>query len=177
MGTHVQGTICVIIRALYGLKTSANAWRNHLCTTLKDMGFQFSLADNDVWLRKDIRSDGTNYYTYILVYVDDILICSHDPTRYMNQLTQRYYVKKDSIGPPSIYLGSTFKKVTDRSGSQAWASSSDKYVKEAVEVAFNRSKAMGIKLQRCAKSPTSPFSNIKYRPELDVTTLCNVAEH
>ena len=77
----------------------------------------------------------------------------------------------------SIYLGSTFKKVTHRSGSQTWASSSDKYVKEAVEVAFNRSKAMGIKLQLCAKSPTSPFSNIKYLSELDVTTLCNVAEY
>ena len=36
-GVYMQGTLCVIVRALYGLKTSANAWRNHLCTTLKGM--------------------------------------------------------------------------------------------------------------------------------------------
>ena len=84
---HMHGTVCVIVRALYGLKTSANAWRNHLCTTLKGMQFQFSLADNDVWLSKDTKSDGTSYYSYILVYVDDILMMSHDPSRYMKLLT------------------------------------------------------------------------------------------
>ena len=176
-GAHMEGTICVIVRALYGLKTSANAWRSHLCTTLKDMGFKFSLADNDLWLRKDVRPGGTEYYSYILVYVDDILICSHDPVRYMTQLTQRYYVKKDSIGPPNIYLGATYKKVTDRSGKQAWASSSDNYVKEATKVAFKRADLMGIKLDRKAKSPKNPFSNIKYRPELDVSVQCTTNEH
>ena len=176
-GVHMQGTVCVIVRALYGLKTSANAWRNHLCTTLKGMQFQFSLADNDVWLRKDTKPDGTSYYSYILVYVDDILIISHDPSRYMKLLTEKYYVKEDSIGPPKIYLGSTFKKVTDRSGKQAWASSSDKYVKEAVEVAFTRARDMNLKLKCCSKSPLNPFSNIKYRPELDVSTPCDADEH
>ena len=70
----MEGTICVIVRALCGLKTSDNAWRSHLCTTLKDMGFKFSLADDDLWLRKDVRPGGTEYYSYILVYVDAILM-------------------------------------------------------------------------------------------------------
>ena len=109
--------------------------------------------------------------------MDDILIVFHDPSRCMTQLTEKYYEKEESIGPPKIYLGSTFKKVTDRSGKQAWASSSDKYVKEAVEVAFTRARAMNLKLQSCTKSPTNPFSNIKYRPELDVSDPCNASEH
>ena len=49
----LDGTVCVIIRALYGLKTSTNAWRQVLCLTLnKKMGFKFSLADNDVWFKR-----------------------------------------------------------------------------------------------------------------------------
>ena len=63
-GPTLEGTVCVIIRALYGLKTSANAWRQALCQTLnKKMGFEFSLADNDVWLKKCSHPDGTEYYT------------------------------------------------------------------------------------------------------------------
>ena len=80
----MQGRVIVIIRALYGLKTSANAWRTHLCATLhKQMGFQYSYADNDVWMKSDVKPDGTKYYTYILIYVDDILIVSDNPSHYM----------------------------------------------------------------------------------------------
>ena len=50
---------------------------------------------------KKSRPDGTAYYTYILIYTDDILIVSHDPSLYMTQLEQAYYVKKDGIGPPT----------------------------------------------------------------------------
>ena len=48
-GPALKGSVLVITRALYGLKSSANAWKTHLCATLKNkMGFDFSLADNDV---------------------------------------------------------------------------------------------------------------------------------
>ena len=48
-GPSLEGTICVIIHGLYGLKTSANTWCQALCHALnRKMGFEFSLADNDV---------------------------------------------------------------------------------------------------------------------------------
>ena len=48
----VVGKICVIVRALYGLKSSGAAWRSHFANDLCDMGFQSSLASNpDVWMR------------------------------------------------------------------------------------------------------------------------------
>ena len=176
-GDHMEGTICVIVRALYGLKSSANAWRNHMCSTLTSMNFKFSLADNDLWLRRDTKPDGTPYYSYILVYVDDILIISHDPSKYMDQLKSRYYVKEASIGPPNIYLGAEFKKVTNRQGRSCWASSCNKYVREAVSIVFDRQSAMGIKLSKYNKSPKNPFSNLQYRPELDMSRLCDPDEH
>lgn len=65
----MKGGVVVIVRALYGLNTSENAWRTHLCTILqKGMNFQSSYADNDVWMKADTKAGGTDYYTYILIY-------------------------------------------------------------------------------------------------------------
>ena len=48
-------TVYVIVQALYALKISANSWRQDLCHTLnKNMGFESSLADNDVWFPKSL---------------------------------------------------------------------------------------------------------------------------
>ena len=65
------------------------------------MGFEFSLNDNEVLLKKSIWPDGTKYYTY----VDDVLIISRKSSRYMIQLEDAYYGKKERIGPPKLYFG------------------------------------------------------------------------
>lgn len=176
-GSHMEGSICIIVRALYGLKTSANAWRNHMCSTLRSMGFDHSLADNDVWFREDLKVDGSLYYSYILVYVDDILIVSESPNKYMDQLSKHYYVKDNSIGPPDLYLGTRYKRVKDRFGKTTWSSSTDTYVQEATKVVSERMETMGFKLLKKFKSPDHPFSNAQYRPELDLTDECSTDEH
>jgi len=38
-------------------------------------------ADNDVWYRPAIKPDGTKYYEHILVYTDDILCLSMNPSQ------------------------------------------------------------------------------------------------
>ena len=83
------------------------------------MGFTFSLVYNDVWYKEDTRLSGTKYYAHILVYVDDVLIVVHTLKTFILFLQKAYYDKESSIGPPSIYLGSQIKQVTDRSGKQA----------------------------------------------------------
>ena len=48
-GPTIKGNVLVIVRALYGPKSSANTWRTLFCKTLKfDMSFDFSHADNGV---------------------------------------------------------------------------------------------------------------------------------
>ena len=101
------------------------------------MGFGHGLADNDFWMKKDTKIDGTYYYSYILVYVDDILILSEDPKTYMQMLSEQYYIKDNSIGAPHLYLGTQYKLVTSRSGNPAWSSSTDRYVKEATSIVFD----------------------------------------
>ncbi len=48
-GQEYQGRSVLIMRALYGLKSSGAAWRAHLANTLHQLGFSLCLADPDVW--------------------------------------------------------------------------------------------------------------------------------
>ena len=74
-----EGRTILIVRALYGLKSSALAWRKHLADTIGNkLGFKSSLADPDVWLEAETSQEGKAYYAYILVYSDDILIIHED---------------------------------------------------------------------------------------------------
>ena len=71
-GAHA-GKPVLIIRALYGLKSLGQAWRSHFAQTLERIGFKSSLADPDVWFKPSAKATGEKYYTYLLVYVDDLL--------------------------------------------------------------------------------------------------------
>jgi len=63
----------IVRKALYGLKSSGAAFRAHLAETLYDMGLLLAKAGPDVWYRPAVKSNGIEYYEYILYYVDDIL--------------------------------------------------------------------------------------------------------
>ncbi len=49
--------VAVIVRALYGLKSSGAMWRSHFAANLRDMGFTSSLGDPDVWFRAAEKPD------------------------------------------------------------------------------------------------------------------------
>ena len=53
-----EGTIMIIKKALYGLKSSGAAFRAHLAETLYDIGFKPSKADPDFWMRQAVKPDG-----------------------------------------------------------------------------------------------------------------------
>ena len=71
-----KGSVMLIIRALYGLKSSGAAWRAKLAETLLAMGYTPTKADPDVWLTKATKPNGEEYYCYMLVYVD---VCRCQP--------------------------------------------------------------------------------------------------
>ena len=76
--------IVVVMRALYGLKSSTLQFRNFLTDILPNrMGFSSSLADPDLWYKAVTKSDGSEYYSYILVYVEDVLIIDEDQKQFM----------------------------------------------------------------------------------------------
>ena len=107
----LEGRLAVLTKALYGLKTSARAWRMHLVQVLEmELTFDACKADPDVWLCKATKEDGTAYYEMLLMYTDNILIVSHRLKEAMSQLDQNFLVKGDSIGLPKTYLGAQVGK-------------------------------------------------------------------
>ena len=68
---ELAGHNLVIVKALYGLKSSGKCWHDRLFEVLADMGFMPSKAEPDIWMR-----DAGDHYEYIACYVDDLLIAS-----------------------------------------------------------------------------------------------------
>ena len=95
-------------------------WRNHLADVIGNrLKFKSSLADPDLWFKPMTATDGTCYYAYILVCVDNILIIDKNTERFMDLLKERYTVKPSSIGEPKVYLGADISKAYYSDGSYA----------------------------------------------------------
>jgi len=129
-----EGRLAVIVLALYGLKSSANAWRNHLSESLRSLGWGPTLSDSDVWSRPATRDTGEEVYEYSLVCTDDLLCCSLSPKSHLGQVDSIFKLKEDSIKPPDLYLGATVSQHTsdEDPDKKHWSMGSEKYVKEAV---------------------------------------------
>ena len=80
-----SGSIMIVMKALYGLKGSGEAFRAHLAEKLHNIGFIPTRADPDVWHRPAVKADGFEYYEYILCYVDDLLAISHDAEKVLKE--------------------------------------------------------------------------------------------
>ena len=166
-----QGYVLVIVRALYGLRSSGNSWRAALAEVLKQQGFESTLADPDVWIRRAVRPDGFKYYEMLFVYVDDILAVSHKPLDVIKEITGVYKAKEGSVKEPDLYLGATIEKVQLKDGRVVWGSSARDYVKNAIQIVerlFDED-GEGYTLKSKVKNvfPTG------YKPELDVTAELN----
>ena len=115
------GKIAVIVRALYG-GHSANAdyWR-HVWHAMTELGFQSCKADPDVWFRPSIKSYGTDYYQYVLIFTDDILSIMEDTERFLrDELGNVFTLKEKSIGPPTQYSVNKVSQVTLENVTKCW---------------------------------------------------------
>ena len=70
-GSEFIGKMAITIRAAYGLKSAGADFRNHLHDCMEHLGYESCKAGPDVWMRSATRSDGQDYFEYILLYVDN----------------------------------------------------------------------------------------------------------
>ena len=128
------GKTAIIVRALYGLKSAGAAFRAHLASFMRQMGYTSCKADPDLWLKAETRpDDNVRYYAYILCYVDDILCIHHNAMSVLNQINSYLPLKPTSVGDPDIYLGAKLKETQLPNGIYAWGLSPSKYVNQAVK--------------------------------------------
>ena len=83
---------------MYGLKTSAARFHEHLAKSLLRLGFKETKNDPDLWM-----VDKSSHYEYLATYVDEILIWSKDPMAVIKSLEKIYLL--NNAGIPEYYLG------------------------------------------------------------------------
>jgi hypothetical protein len=171
-GLENVGKVALIRRALYGGKSAGRDFRNHLRECMAYLKFTPCVADPDVWMRKALKSDGSTYWEYVLLYVDDVLVISERGEHILRNEIGKYFVlKPSSIGPPSLYLGGHMRLVTLANGKKAWAFSSSQYVQEAVRNVERYLEKQGGKLPK-AMTPMQT----SYSPWVDVTKELDAGE-
>ena len=165
-GLENEGKKAIIVRALYGGKSAgADYWR-HVRKAMSEMGFESCKADPDVWLRPGTKPDGSEYWQYVLLYVDDIIAIMEEPEKFIRtELGARFNIKEKSIGKPSQYLGNKVSEVTLANGTTCWSFSSSQYVQNAVRNVEEYLKKLDDKLPSRVRSPWSSG----YRPETDTS--------
>ena len=60
------------------MESADASFRNHLEDCMRHMGFASCLADPDLWIMATEKPDGTHYWAYALLYVDDVMVIHHD---------------------------------------------------------------------------------------------------
>ena len=181
-GASNQGKMVVIVRALYDLKSASSSWRLHLCNTIIDLlRYKASNGYPDVFMKREVQNDGTEYYSYFVIYVDNIL-CAHEyPKSIIDKLGSVYRLKDGSIEKPERYLGIDMKSWTiqaeDCDKTECYAMSCKKYIKEAIRVVEKRMVDFNLSYPSTRRhGKDTPFSSSAYRPECEESEMCNENE-
>jgi hypothetical protein len=147
--------LIIVVKALYGLRTSGARFHKKFADTLKDMGFYPSFADPDVWMKHCIT-----HYEYVCVYVNDLAVMMKCPADFFRGLKERKYELK-GVGEITYHLGGDFYR--DPDGTLVWGART--YVKRIL----NQSEAI---FGNPPKKYTSPINKADH-PELDTTAFCS----
>lgn len=103
-------TVCLLKRSLYGLKQAARVWNQRIDAALKSMGFHQSSADPCLYLRIV-----NGMYSYILIYVDDIVVVCRTEQEYQKLVTVlSKSFKIVELGDLTFFLGIHVRRDADR---------------------------------------------------------------
>ena len=154
----LAGHTMVIVKALYGLKSSGRCWHDRLFDVLQSMGFTPSKAEADIWMRRV-----GDHYEYVACYVDDLLIASKAPENIIAALERKpHKFALKGTGPVQFHLGCDFFR--DETGTLCVGPK--KYIER---LSLQYQSMFG---EKPSTKVTSPLEKNDH-PELDTSTLLN----
>ena len=78
------------------------------------------------------HADGFNYYVYVLIYKDNVVVIHNDAQSVLCRIYKYFKLNPSSIGDPDIYLGAKLNHILLENGVWAWENSPARYAKESV---------------------------------------------
>ena len=90
----------VLKRALYGLKTASNSFHKYSEDFLIDLVFTSSRADQYLWICKSDKYEG---YDYIATHVDDVIIATKNPSKYMHDIEMHFKFRELQTLPTTTW--------------------------------------------------------------------------
>ena len=159
-GPELAGKLIIIFKSLYGLKSAAARFHEHLGVTLRKMGYRPSKGEPNLWMK-----DCEEHYEYIATYVDDLMIASKDPDGVIKTVKETYDLK--GVGPPEYYLGGNVEDMDEHWTKKniRWSLNASTYVSGIIP-----------KLERLMSETFAKFSSPmseSYHPELDDSQFLN----
>jgi hypothetical protein len=67
-GPGFMGCPCMIVWALYRLKSSGSCWHDNMAQTLRDLNYVTCFADYDVWMKAKVKTTSDEYWEHILIF-------------------------------------------------------------------------------------------------------------
>ena len=156
-----KGMIAIIVKALYGLTTSAERFHTLFADFLRSVGFIPTRFDRDVWMR--LRDDESGY-DYICTHVDDFKVVAKNPGHWIERIAGAFLIKEH--GPRGYYLGNDYMC---HENFDVWTYGSKTYAKEAVS-----------KVERIfgtLPKEGTPLPSSDCHPELDDSPLLDLDGH
>ena len=121
-GIENAGKQAMVGRALNCSKLVGRGFWMHMRACMDTLGFISCFAYSDAWIRKSKLGDGTAYYEYVILYVDDFLVISENAENVIRDDIRKYFeLKQESIKPLDMYLGVHMRQVTLDNVMKAWA--------------------------------------------------------
>ena len=159
-GEH-DGKIAFIVRALYGLTTSAERFHTLLADFLRTLGFIPTRFDRDVWMR--LRDDESGY-DYICTHVDDFKVVAKQPMIWIDRIASAFLIKEH--GPRKYYLGNDYVYHDE---CDVWTYGCKTYAKEAIAKV---ERMFGV-----LPKESTPLPKEDCHPEMDESPLLDLDGH
>ncbi len=163
------GQSAIIVHALYGLKSAGATFHAHLADCMQHLGYTSCPANPDLWYKEVKRPvTGILYYSYILIYLYDILCIHHEAMPVLDKLDKYFTLKPSSNSNPSMYLGAKLKLTQMSNGVYACCMSPAKYIKQAVSNCEKHLKSNYDGQYVLPTQAANPFA-MGYEPKIDET--------
>ena len=137
---------------------------------MHSLGYKSCLADPDLWLKAKLDEHGKESFSYILCYVDGIMVIHHKALPILEKINKFMKLKKSPVGDPDIYLGAKLRLFAMPNEVKCWGISPSKYFQEAVRNCEDYIKENLNKEYKLIRNAPNSFS-LHYEPSMDISSM------